>query len=74
MRKWDLETSSAQLRDALEELQMAWRDTGDHWEDSVSQSFCETYLEPMGPAIKKTQEAVARMQQLLDHVYRDCES
>lgn len=74
MRQWDLETNAAHLRDAFDELQIAWRNAGEHWDDSVSESFCETHLEPLGPAVKKTLEAVASMQQLLDRVYRDCES
>ena len=74
MRKWDLETSGAHLRDALEELQVAWQQTAEQWDDPVSQRFCETHLEPLGPAVKKTLEEVARMQYLLDQVFRDCES
>lgn len=74
MRKWDLDTSGAQLRDALDELQIAWHETEDNWQDSVSGSFCEKFLDPIGPAIKKTLEATARMQQVLDQACRDCES
>lgn len=74
MRQWDLDTSGAHLRDALDELIIAWQNTTEHWDDSVSQNYCKTHLEPLGPAVKKSLEAVARMQQLLDRAYRDCES
>ena len=74
MRQWDLDTSAAHLRDALDELQIAWRNTGEYWQDSVSENYCENYLEPLGPAVKKSLEAVSRMQELLDRAYRDCES
>ncbi len=74
MRQWDLDTSAAHLRDAMDELQIAWQQTGDYWQDSVSQNYCEKHLEPIGPAVKKSLEAVGQMQQLLSQVYRECES
>ena len=74
MRLWDLDTSAAHLRDALEELQIAWQQTGEQWQDSVSHQFCHTHLEPIGPAVKKALEATANMQQLLDQAYRECDS
>jgi hypothetical protein len=74
MKPWDLDTSAAQLRDALDELQLAWRQTGDQWQDPVSQKFCETHLEPIGPAMKKALDAVGQMQQLVNQMTRDCES
>ena len=74
MRQCDLDTSAAHLRDALEELQIAWRQTEENWQDSVSQKFCQTHLEPIGPAVKKALEAVGQMQQLVNQAYRECES
>ena len=74
MRRCDLDTSAAHLRDAMAELQIAWHQTEEHWQDSVSQKFCQTHLEPLGPALKKTLEAVGQMQQLVNQAYRECES
>ncbi|MEM9351931.1 MAG: hypothetical protein AAGA92_02870 [Planctomycetota bacterium] len=74
MRLWDLETSSAQLRDAMEELQLAWEETSEHWDDSVSDRFREEHLEPIAPAMKLALDAVACMNNLLNQVYRECES
>lgn len=74
MRLWDLDTSAAQLRDALDDLQIAWRETEANWNDSVSHKFCETHLEPIGPALKKSLDAVAQMRQLVDQMSRECES
>lgn len=73
MRQWDLDTSAAHLRDATEELQIAWQHTGEYWQDLVSKDYCETHLEPIGPAVRKSLEAVGQMQQLLSQVYRECE-
>jgi hypothetical protein len=74
MRPWDLDTSAAQLRHALEDLQVAWRQTEDEWRDPVSQKFCETHLEPIGPALKKALDAVGQMRQLVSQMTRDIES
>jgi hypothetical protein len=74
MRQWDLETGAAHLRDATEELQIAWQQVGEYWHDSVSQKYGDTHLEPIGPATKKSLEAVTQMQQLLNQIHLDCES
>ena len=73
MKPWDLDTGAAQLRDAMDELQIAWQQTAETWHDGVSQKFCQTHLEPVGPAMKQTLDAVLRMQQLLNQIQRDCE-
>lgn len=72
MKPWDLDTSAAQLRDAMEDLQIAWQHTSDSWQDGVSQKFCATHLEPLGPVIKMALDEVNRMQQLLNHIQREC--
>lgn len=74
MKRWDLDTSAAHLRDAMEELQASWQQTNEHWQDSVSQQFCEAHLEPLGPAVKRALDASGHMQQILSQAYRDCES
>lgn len=74
MRPWDLDTSAAQLRSAMEDLQIAWQATTDHWQDGVSQKFCEAHLEPIGPALKQSLDAISQMQQLINQMQRECES
>ena len=74
MKPWDLDTSAAHLRDAMDDLQIAWQQTTDSWQDGVSQKFCETHLEPIGPAYKLAIEAIGRMQQLVNQIQRECES
>ncbi len=71
MRPWDLDTSAAQLRGAMEDLQLAWQLASEHWQDSVSQRFCEMHLEPIGPALKQTLNAVGQMQQLVNQMQRE---
>ncbi len=74
MRPWDLDTSAARLRKATENLQIAWEETNEQWQDEVSHSFCEKHLEPIGPAMKLSIDAVGRMQQLLNQIQNECES
>ena len=72
MRPADLETDAARLRDAFDQLQNAWLETSDAWNDSVSRQFCETHLEPLGPVVKQTLDAAGRMAQLAEQAYRQC--
>ena len=73
METWDLHTSAARLRKSTEDLQAAWTETADLWQDDVSRTFCERYLEPIGPALKISLDAVGRMQQLLNQIGREIE-
>ncbi len=73
MRPWDFDTSAARLRKATETLQIAWEQTAEQWQDSVSQSFCEQHLEPIGPAMKLSLDAVGRMQQLMNQIQQEVE-
>ncbi|MBX3432836.1 MAG: hypothetical protein KF847_05925 [Pirellulales bacterium] len=72
MRTCDLDTDAARLRDAADELRIAWAEVGESWNDSVSQAFCERYLEPLGPALKSAMDVIAHMRQLVDSMERDC--
>ena len=73
MGNWDLHTGAARLRKATEDLQIAWQQTAELWQDEVSQAFCERYLEPIGPATKMSLEAIGRMRQMISQIERECE-
>jgi hypothetical protein len=70
----DLYTSAAHVRDAFDELQIAWQEASANWNDNVSRSFCENHLEPLGPVVKLALDAVSRMSHLVDRMHRDCDS
>ena len=74
MRHWDLYTNAARLRKATEELQIAWHETAELWNDDVSRAFCERYLEPLAPTTKLSLDAIGRMRQLLKQIETECES
>ncbi|NOZ41530.1 MAG: hypothetical protein GXP24_15075 [Planctomycetes bacterium] len=73
MRPWDFDTSAARMRKATEDLQVAWEQTTEQWHDEVSRKFCEQHLEPIGPAMKLSLDAVGRMQQLMNQIQNECE-
>ena len=74
MRHFDLHTDTARIRDALDDLQVAWQETSEHWSDAVSREFCRNRLDPMGPTFKLALDAIGRMSQLVDQLQKDCES
>ena len=74
MRKCDMGTGAARIRNALKNLETAWNERRDEWNDAVSQRFAAHHLEPMIPQVKLALDAISRMHLLLDEVQRDCES
>jgi hypothetical protein len=73
MRHWDLDTSAAQLRDALQDLGRAWQVVSESWNDGVSRQFSEQYLNPIIPSSKMALDATSRMSEMLARVQRECE-
>jgi hypothetical protein len=74
MRTTDLATSAANLRDAFDDLLIAWQEASEHWNDNVSRQFCEHHLEPLGPTLKITLDSIARMSQITTGMHQDLES
>jgi hypothetical protein len=74
MRKCDLATGAARIRNAMEKLDIVWNEVSPEWNDTVSRRFREEHLDPMVPRLKLALDAIARMSLLLDEVERDCES
>jgi hypothetical protein len=74
MRPADLYSSAAHIRDAFDELQKAWLDAAEHWNDGVSRSFCENHLEPLAPILKLALDSIGRMSQMVDNMHRDCDA
>ena len=74
MRRADLVTGATRIRKALENLELAWQQASDDWDDAVSQRFYEQYLEPIGPQTKIALDAMGRMHLLLEQAQRECES
>ncbi len=73
MALFDLDTSAAHLRDAIEELQLAWQQTADGWSDTVSRKFCQQHLEPIGPVVKSALDAIGHMTQQVRQMQQELE-
>jgi hypothetical protein len=73
MRHWDLDTSAAQLRDAMQDLQRAWQVVSESWNDGVSRQFSEQHLDPIIPASNIALDATSRMGEMLNRVQSECE-
>ncbi len=58
----------------MEDLQRAWLEVSESWQDGVSQQFCEQHLEPLIPVTKRTLDAISRMQALTKKMQRELES
>ena len=69
----NLHTSAGQIAAAMEDLQTAWLDASQHWNDGVTRRFCENHLEPLAPVVKLALDSIARMSGLVDHMHRDCD-
>ena len=74
MDTFDLLTGAAHLRDATEQLQLAWRLTAEHWDDPVSRKFCRQFLEPIGPCVKTGLNAIGQMNLLIQQMQQECET
>jgi hypothetical protein len=74
MRPFDLSTSAAHIRDAFDKLLIAWEEANAEWHDEVSRKFCELHLEPLGPELKLSVDAIGRMSQVVGGMHRDCEA
>ena len=73
MRIADLTTPSANLREAYEQLEIAWRNLHELWNDPTSQAFEDQYIAPVRPRVKATLDAAARLSTVLDDAQRKCE-
>ena len=73
MTRFDLSTSASELRDALEDLQLAWQLTTETWSDEVSRNFARDHLEPIGPAVKKALDGIDHIWHQMEQMRWDCE-
>ncbi len=73
MKIGDLSTGAAKLHDSMKLLQEAWAETKTRWKDNNAHQFQETYLEPIAPKVKMTQDAINRLAEVLARAQRECE-
>lgn len=62
----------ANLRYAAKRLMLAWQETRNDWNDSVSSAFERDHLTPLEPQIGATLHAVERLADILRRAETDC--
>lgn len=69
----DLSTPASKIHSALEDLQTAWSDLEEIWNDANRRKFEEEQLLPLALTIKLSLDAAGRMDQVMLDAERDCE-
>lgn len=72
MRRSDFTTPVANLREAYEALDIAWREACEMWSDSASRNFDENYMSNIRPSVDSTISAVGKLSSVLDQAVREC--
>ena len=73
MSNADFLTALANLRDALEDYELAWKNTREEWNDSSSANFEEWHVRPIRPKVMAAVDAVQRLADVMQRAQRDCE-
>ncbi len=73
VHRTNLTAGAAKLREALENLEVAWDEAKVHWDDASSRNFDEHHLQPIGPQVRTALDAISRMREVITRVQRDCE-
>lgn len=73
MKIADLRTPAANLREAHEQVELAWSNLKDVWSDSAMQAFEDNYMSHIRPRVRMTLDAVARLSAVMDEAQRQCE-
>ena len=61
MRIVDLTTPAANLNEAYTQLEIAWANLRQTWNDSAGQAFEDNYMNHIRPRVKMTLEAASRL-------------
>ena len=62
-----------QLTKAMKDLLLRWQETKMSWDDSISERFEKSFLEPMEKDMRSAIAAMASMGTLLSKIRSDCE-
>lgn len=70
---FDLNSDIAKLGGAFKQLQTAWNDTAQHWNDATSRKFEETFLHPLSVRVRAAVDASNAMATLLGSACDACD-
>lgn len=72
MKPWDMSSGAARLADAMDSLQIAYREASQHWDDQARRQFAAEYLEPLEPRFHRAIEAARRLAQVFGQAEQEC--
>lgn len=72
MRGWDLTTGRARLDLALDALRKTNAAVAEHWDDHTHRQFEEHYVLSLEPLLKRTLDAIKRLEAELRKAEREC--
>jgi hypothetical protein len=62
----------AVLEKALQDLQQAFRSTGEAWRDQTRDDFARQHLDPLTGRVRETSRALAQLNHLIAEARRAC--
>jgi hypothetical protein len=65
--------AQARLKDAMRELNLAWRRAQEHWRDQAAAEFHKDVIEPLEPRITQTMSAMGTLGEALQAANREAE-
>jgi hypothetical protein len=72
MKRVDFISAAARLEDALKELEAAWMETREQWNDSISQKVEDEYLLPLHGQVRTMLDAISKMSVKMRIAEQDC--
>lgn len=73
MHTGNLQAAAGRLQDALEQLQLAWNQTGEHWRDDNSRHIQAELLDPLAHEVLAAIPAIGQMSTSLQQAFRECQ-
>ena len=71
MSRGDLSSGASKLALAFKHLSLKWESARETWDDGTSRAFHKDHIEPLGPRVKETLEAIGRLAEVLSRATRD---
>ena len=72
MKRADFTTPSANLKEAYDNLEIAWAAAKELWSDDVARNFEDNYMDHVRPAVRATLHAVGRLSNSLQIAVGEC--
>ena len=72
MRNADFNSPTARLLDSMQQLEQAWMETKEHWNDGVAQKVEDDYLVPLHGQIRAMKDTVEKLSSMMAKAERAC--